>query len=108
MPIRSYLVTTLLISVLIMPNLAVAGQSASKSLSASTPVEKYIHASTNLLGKGVKTGVNINTADAETLALELKGIGQKRAEAIIAYREQHGPFKSIDDLSNIKGIGKKI
>jgi len=49
--------------------------------------------------------VNINTADASTLSSELSGIGQNKAEAIIAYREQHGPYKQIDDLANVKGIG---
>lgn len=48
--------------------------------------------------------VNVNEADAATLA-GLSGIGQARAEAIIAYREEHGPFKVIEDLVNVKGIG---
>ncbi len=49
--------------------------------------------------------ININTADAETLSMELTGIGQSKAEAIVAYREQHGPYKQIEDLINVKGIG---
>ena len=49
--------------------------------------------------------VNINTADVETLSSELSGIGQSKAEAIVAYREQHGPYKQIEDLVNVKGIG---
>ncbi|UCB54383.1 MAG: ComEA family DNA-binding protein [Thiotrichales bacterium] len=49
--------------------------------------------------------VNINTADAETLASELSGIGQSKAEAIIAYREKYGPYRQIEDLANVKGIG---
>ena len=49
--------------------------------------------------------VNINTADADTLSSELSGIGQSKAEAIVAYRKQHGPFKQLDDLTNVKGIG---
>lgn len=52
--------------------------------------------------------VNINTADAATLSSELTGIGEKRAEAIIAYREANGPFKSAEELMNIKGIGESI
>lgn len=52
--------------------------------------------------------VNVNTADAVTLAAELTGIGNKTAEAIIAYREEHGPFDSLDDLKMVKGIGDKI
>lgn len=53
-------------------------------------------------------GVDINSADAATLAAELKGVGEKRAEEIVKYREKHGPFKSADDLLNIKGIGPAI
>lgn len=51
--------------------------------------------------------VNINTADAETISAELKGIGLTKAEAIVAYRTKHGPFRSVDDLSLVKGIGEK-
>jgi competence protein ComEA len=49
--------------------------------------------------------VNINTADADTLSSELSGIGQSKAEAIVAYREQHGPYRQLEDLTNVKGIG---
>jgi len=49
--------------------------------------------------------VNINTADAETLAEALNGIGQSKAEAIIAYRDANGPFADADALVNVKGIG---
>jgi competence protein ComEA len=52
--------------------------------------------------------VNINTADARTIAKELKGIGVARAQAIVAYRTQHGPFKSPDDLGLVKGIAQKV
>jgi competence protein ComEA len=49
--------------------------------------------------------VNINTADAATLSRELKGIGMKRAQAIVDYRSKNGPFKSVDELTLVKGIG---
>ena len=52
--------------------------------------------------------VNINTADAATIAGDLKGIGLKRAQAIVEYRTKHGPFRSADELSQIKGIGAKV
>ena len=55
------------------------------------------------IGFGMDT-ININTADKETLMTVIKGVGEKKAEAIIAYREQNGSFKSIDELTNIKGI----
>ena len=50
--------------------------------------------------------VDINTADAATLARELKGIGLKRAQAIVEYRTRNGPFKSADELALVKGIGR--
>lgn len=52
--------------------------------------------------------VNINTATAESLAVNIKGVGLKKAEAIIAYRHANGPFKSIDELVKVKGIGQKL
>lgn len=50
--------------------------------------------------------VNINTADIKQLSL-LPGIGKKKAETIIAYRDQNGDFSSVDTLVKIDGIGKK-
>jgi len=52
--------------------------------------------------------VDINHADAATIAKELKGIGPMRAQAIVQYREKNGPYKSPDDLRKIKGIGAKV
>jgi len=49
--------------------------------------------------------VNINTADAETLALALDGVGVTRALDIIAYREEHGDFETIEQLQEVSGIG---
>lgn len=50
--------------------------------------------------------ININTADAETLT-KLKGIGPALSKRIIDYREQNGPFKSIEEIKNVRGIGDK-
>jgi competence protein ComEA len=52
--------------------------------------------------------VDINTADAQTLDKNIVGVGLKRAEAIIAFREEHGLFQSVDDLAKVKGIGPKM
>ena len=52
--------------------------------------------------------VNLNTADAPTLARELKGIGDTRAQAIVEHRSQHGPFRTVDELTLVKGIGQKV
>ncbi len=48
--------------------------------------------------------VNINTADAETIADVLVGIGPAKAEAIINHRKTHGPFKSLEQLGDVDGI----
>ena len=50
--------------------------------------------------------VNINHADAETIARVLVGIGMSRAEAIVTYRDEFGEFTSLDDLMMVKGIGE--
>lgn len=52
--------------------------------------------------------VNINTADAQTLAANIIGVGEKRALAIVAFRDEHGPFKSVDELTQVKGIALKL
>lgn len=50
--------------------------------------------------------INLNTADAQTLADKLNGVGLKKAQAIVAFREQHGPFKTVEELVNVPGIGE--
>ena len=52
--------------------------------------------------------VNINTADAAALADGLNGVGIKKAQAIVDYRKQHGAFKSMNDLTKVKGINEKL
>ncbi len=52
------------------------------------------------------TTVNINTADAQALAAGLKGVGESRAMEIVRYREAYGPFSSVDELAEVKGIGQ--
>ena len=52
--------------------------------------------------------VDINSADAQTIADELDGVGLVRAQAIVEYRNQHGAFGSADEVLNVKGIGPQI
>lgn len=54
------------------------------------------------------TQVDVNSADAKTLAQALDGVGLTKAEAIVAYRNAHGPFESVDDLAKVQGIGPRI
>lgn len=51
--------------------------------------------------------ININTADEEALEL-LPGIGKTKAAAIVAYREEHGAFATVEELLNVSGIGEKL
>lgn len=50
--------------------------------------------------------INLNKADLSTLTGSFKGIGKKRAEAIIAYRDSHNGFKSLEELAEVKGFGQ--
>ena len=54
------------------------------------------------------TPVNINTADATTIASSLNGIGAVKAQRIVDYRQKHGPFRTIDELAQVKGISQKL
>ncbi|MFC0710666.1 ComEA family DNA-binding protein [Azorhizophilus paspali] len=52
--------------------------------------------------------VDLNAADAATLERDLLGIGPAKAQAIVDYRQAHGPFASVDELLEVKGIGTAI
>ena len=52
--------------------------------------------------------VDINKADAATIAKELKGIGPAKAKAIVEYREKNGAFRTVDELLKVEGIGTKV
>ena len=52
--------------------------------------------------------INLNSASAEDLTHAIKGIGHKRALAIVQYRQKHGHFKTITDLASVRGIGLRF
>lgn len=52
--------------------------------------------------------VSINTASAEALAQAMNGVGLKKAQAIVSYREEYGPFKTLDDLKQVPGMGSSL
>ena len=76
--------------IILSPNIAIAGESTDS---------KY---------EGIEIKVNVNQASAQELADLLKGIGLKKAQAIVEYREAHGRFESADALVAVKGIGPSI
>lgn len=53
------------------------------------------------------SAVNINTANSDALVEGLSGVGPQKAMAIVRYRQQNGPFKQVEDLALVDGIGKK-
>lgn len=54
------------------------------------------------------TRVSINTASAEDLARAMNGVGLKKAQAIVSYREEYGPFKTVEDLKQVPGMGNSL
>ena len=54
------------------------------------------------------TRVSINSASAEDLARAMNGVGLKKAQAIVGYRDEYGPFKTVDDLKQVPGIGSAL
>jgi competence protein ComEA len=68
---------------------------------------KTLLITTALLAQSAIAAVNVNKADAAQIAEELKGIGLSKATAIVAYRTENGPFKTVEQLTEVKGIGLK-
>ncbi len=61
-----------------------------------------------LVSADVPSTVNINTADAATLAEVLKGIGEVRAKEIVKWRSTNGNFTSVEQLAEVKGVGARV
>lgn len=80
--------------------LAVPAQMQTAPTAAATAASETVPEET------VSFPVNINTADAETLAA-LPGIGQVLAKRIVAYRQHNGSFRAIEEITNVEGIGEK-
>jgi competence protein ComEA len=74
---------------------------------AEPTAEKQLESNAGMAVKEQQMMVHLNHSSLEQL-VTLKGIGYKKAEAIIAYREQVGAFKSVTELTQVKGIGEKI
>ncbi|EPZ8125158.1 ComEA family DNA-binding protein [Yersinia enterocolitica] len=92
-------------------NPSVPGKATTKANTVSKTLEKATHdkmvvtATTGHLQDNPPNQININSADAEQLAQSLSGIGRKKAEAIVNYREQFGFFTDAEQLLEVPGIG---
>ena len=73
---------------------------------AAKPASGQGQGRTAAADKPAVTTVNINSADAQTLAAHLKGVGDSRAAEIVRHRETYGPFASAEELTEVKGIGQ--
>ncbi len=74
----------------------------------SLPLVNTAFAETSTTSAAIQpVAININVADADSIADALKGIGMKKAEAIVAFREANGPFMTLNEITLVKGIGEK-
>ena len=82
--------------------------SAATTAAPSTKPEVPSPISAQMAHAEQSSKVNLNVADADILRRDLFGIGAAKAKAIIAYRESNGPFTAVDELLEVKGIGKAL
>ncbi|MCX2688514.1 ComEA family DNA-binding protein [Pseudomonas sp. DCB_AW] len=94
------------LSYLLLPLFASLSFSVSAAPASTTAVQEPVPIVTHM--ETQPTRLDLNKADAPTLQKELNGIGKAKAEAIVAYREANGPFASVDELLEIKGIGNAL
>ncbi|WJV63676.1 helix-hairpin-helix domain-containing protein [Pectobacteriaceae bacterium CE70] len=80
-------------------------EKSSEVMKSSVPKQKLEKA---IIADSDEDEVNINTATAEQLATIMNGVGLKKAQAIVTYREQNGPFTQIEQLQEVPGIGAAL
>jgi len=88
------------------PPFADTGSSLHRTVGADLTEAAQPRRKATLEGSGFSGKIDLNRADAAGL-MRIKGVGEKTAEAILAYRRAHGPFRDVRDLLQIKGIGEK-
>ncbi len=91
---------------IIISSLLTAALSASSLFAVANEMTTALAAQT--VAEVAQLTININTADLDTLAREMDGVGAAKARAIVEYREAHGDFASVDELLEVKGIGLVI
>ena len=78
---------------------------AHANTAAAKPTEAVAAEARTVDVKNTEARLNINTASAKELAKGMKGIGLKKAEAIVAHRDANGPYKVVEDLLKVRGVG---
>ncbi|MHC9005197.1 helix-hairpin-helix domain-containing protein [Enterobacter adelaidei] len=90
---------------------ALAAKAQGVQSQAETPAQTNAPAKTAESNKATDNDgsrVSINSASAEDIARVMNGVGLKKAQAIVSYREEYGPFKTIDDLKQVPGMGSSL
>ncbi|HEY3983889.1 ComEA family DNA-binding protein [Cedecea sp.] len=87
------------------PAYAAGEKASSAQASISSPQLKTAPANAIEQGEGT---VSINSASAEELAQKMNGVGLKKAQAIVSYRDEFGPFKTLEQLQEVPGIGASL
>lgn len=82
---------------------ATQNKSDTSALASSPLSSKAVTGEKSADEEGVR--ISINSASAEELARVMNGVGLKKAQAIVSYREEYGPFKTVDDLKQVPGMG---
>ncbi|MCU6669165.1 helix-hairpin-helix domain-containing protein [Enterobacteriaceae bacterium H4N4] len=88
-----------------------AGKAQTSQSKVDAPTPAPPEAKAPVSGKSAEAAgerVSINAASAEDLARVMNGVGLKKAQAIVSYREEYGPFKTLDDLTQVPGIGGSL
>jgi competence protein ComEA len=105
---------TLIAAVLVCAAGSQIAQAAPSAGKASAPVKESVQSPQAKAPDALNapdsegTRVSINNASAEELAKALNGVGLKKAQAIVSYREEYGPFKTVDDLKQVPGMGNSL
>ena len=107
MKLMKHLFSSLFIAGAMLSTQALAEEKTSEQAQAQTQVQQTaVQAPSQTVPQTVSDKLNINTASASEIQKALIGIGAKKAEAIVQYREKHGNFTAAEQLLEVQGIGK--
>jgi len=106
MKLMKHLFSSLFIAGAMLSTQALAEEKTSEQAQPQTQQQTAVQAPSQTVQQTVSDKLNINTASASEIQKALIGIGAKKAEAIVQYREKHGNFTVAEQLLEVQGIGK--